>query len=254
MSNLLGYPIIFAAFSLVVLWLSVQAGTSIRRIRTLHSDERQDFGVILAATLTLLSLIIGFSFSMAISRYDQRKNYEEEEANTIGTEYARAGLLSSADTVKVRALLNNYLEQRILFYETRDSSHLQQIDAITARIQTDLWAAVETPAKVQPSAVTGLVASGMNEALDSQGYTQAAWWNRIPTSAWMLMIFIAICSNILIGFGAHRAQGRPVLFLVVPIVVSISFYLIADIDSPRRGIIRVHPQNLISLSQSLHTP
>jgi hypothetical protein len=253
MSNLLGYPLIFAACSLVVLWLSVRAGISVRRIRTLHSDERQDFGVILAATLTLLSLIIGFSFSMAISRYDQRKNYEEDEANTIGTEYLRAGLLSSADTVRVRALLSNYLEQRILFYETRDIGQLQQIDATTSKLETELWTAVQVSAKAQPSALTGLAASGMNDALNSQGYTQAAWWNHIPTSAWMLMMVMAICCNVLIGFGANRAQRRPFLFLVVPIVVSISFYLIADIDSPRRGIIRVHPQNLISLSQSLHT-
>jgi hypothetical protein len=50
---------------------------------------REDFGVILAATLTLLGLIIGFSFSMAVGRYDQRKNYQEEEANAIGTELVR---------------------------------------------------------------------------------------------------------------------------------------------------------------------
>ena len=70
---------------------------------------REDFGLILAAALTLLRLIIGFSFSMATSRYDQRKNLEEAEANAIGTEYARAGLLPAADAAKVRALLRTSL-------------------------------------------------------------------------------------------------------------------------------------------------
>jgi len=70
---------------------------------------REDFGLILAAALTLLRLIIGFSFSMATSRYDQRKNLEEAEANAIGTEYARAGLLPAADSAKVRALLRTSL-------------------------------------------------------------------------------------------------------------------------------------------------
>ena len=69
------------------------------------TSEREDFGVVQAATLTLLGLIIGFSFSMAIGRYDQRKNYEEAEANAIGTEYVRAGLLPAADATKVRAQL-----------------------------------------------------------------------------------------------------------------------------------------------------
>ena len=68
------------------------------------------------ATLTLLALIIGFTFSMALNRYDQRKIYEEEEANAIGTEYLRAELLPAADAAKVRTLLLNYLDQRVLFY------------------------------------------------------------------------------------------------------------------------------------------
>jgi hypothetical protein len=76
---------------------------------------RDDFGLILAATLTLLALIIGFSFSMATARYDQRKNYEEQEANAIGTEYVRADLLSPVEAAKVRSLLGSYLDQRVLF-------------------------------------------------------------------------------------------------------------------------------------------
>jgi len=89
--------------------------------------------------------------------------------------------------------------------------------------------------------------------LNSQGYTQAAWWNRIPSAAWVLMGVIAICCNLLVGYGARRAEAERVLMLVLPLVVSISFFLIADIDSPRSGVIRVQPQNLISLAQSLRT-
>jgi hypothetical protein len=95
-----------------------------------------------------------------------------------------------------------------------------------------------------------LAVSGMNDVLNSQGYTQAAWWNRIPVVAWWLMAAIAIGCNLLIGYGAHRTNG--LLFLVLPLAVSVSFFLIADIDSPRAGVIRVHPQNLISLSLTLH--
>src|SRR5690242_21909969 len=95
-TSLLKYPRIFFLFAVLVLWLSAQVGTWLRRRRPLKEDEREGFNVVEAATLTLLGLIIGFSFSMAISRYDQRKNYEESEANAIGTEYVRAGLMYSA--------------------------------------------------------------------------------------------------------------------------------------------------------------
>ena len=90
----------------------------------------------------------------------------------------------------------------------------------------------------------------MNDVLNSQGYTQAAWWNRIPVAAWILMVAIAVCCNMLIGYGAHRKDR--ILLSILPLVISVSLFLIADLDSPRRGIIRVVPQNLLALSQSLH--
>ena len=145
--------------SIIVLSLSAWVGASVLRgSRELDSEAREDFGLVLAAALTLLGLIIGFTFSMAINRYDSRKNYEEAEANAIGTEYLRAGLLPAADAATTRGM---------------------------------------------------------------------------------------------IGYAAGKPKSRGILLLVLPFVVSIAFFLIADIDSPRGGIIRVDPQNLLSLAESL---
>jgi hypothetical protein len=248
---LLSYPRVFFVFSFLLLWLSAQLGASLRRRRPLKDDERGDFGIVQTATLTLLGLIIGFSFSMAVSRYDLRKSYEEAEANAIGTEYVRADLLSTTGAATVRAQLRKYLNLRILFYRTRNEVELRQISADTAHLQGEMWSAVQAPAVERPTPVIALAVSGMNDVLNSQGYTQAAWWNRIPASAWGLMIAIAICSNVLVGYGARTARVRAGLLFVLPLVVSIAFLLIADIDTPRKGFIHVTPQNLISLSQSL---
>ena len=245
------YPGIFFLFSFLLLWVSAQIGAFFRRRRALRDEQREDFGLVQTATLTLLALIIGFSFSMATSRYDMRKNYEEAEANAIGTEYVRVGLLPASDAARVRAQLRKYLNLRILFYRTRSQDELRQTDADTAQLQAEMWSAVQAPALAQPTPVIAQVVSGINDVLNSQGYTQAAWWNRIPTSAWGLMIAIAICCNLLVGYGASTAQVKSRLLLVLPLVVSIAFFLISDIDSPRRGFIRVVPQNLVSLSQSL---
>src|ERR1022692_4980029 len=118
--------------------------------------EREDFNIVEAATLTLLGLIIGFSFSMATTRYDLRKNYEEAEANAIGTEYVRAGLLPAADAAGVRGQLEKYLELRLLFYRTRNQRELQQINADTGRLQTAVWSAVQVPAVAHPTPVIAL--------------------------------------------------------------------------------------------------
>jgi hypothetical protein len=252
MTEIFDSPLQLFATSFIVLAASAWIGTSwLGRLHVPDEDVRDDYGMILTATLTLLGLIIGFSFSMAISRYDQRKNLEEEEANAIGTEYARADLLPAADASRVRALLKEYLDVRIEFYDARDPQHLIEIPVRRAKLQDDLWHAVQGPANAQPTAIVALVVKGMNDVLNAQGYTQAAWWNRIPRAAWLLMGIIAICSNLLIGYGSHRTKARRVLLIVLPLVVSISFFLIADIDSPRGGMIHVNPHNLKSLADSL---
>jgi hypothetical protein len=252
MVNLLDYPLPFFLLCVLVLWLAAQVGAYFRRRRVeLEEAEKQHLGLIVGATLTLLGLIIGFSFSMAVGRYDQRKNYEEAEANAIGTEYVRAGLLRAADAAKVRALLKSYLDQRVLFYTTRDPRRLEQVNATTAQLQNSLWSAVQVPALAEPTPVMALVVSGMNDVLNSQGYTQAAWWNRIPHAAWLLMGAIAICCNWLVGYDARSTAGKRGRHFILPLIVAIAFFMIADMDAPRGGVIRVRPQNLHSLSSSL---
>ena len=250
MKAMLDYPLALFAISLVVLWLAVQIGAFIRRRRPMPQDEKDDFALVVNASLTLLALIIGFTFSMAVSRYDQRKDYEEEEANAIGTEYVRADFLPASDAATVRSLLERYLNQRILFYTTQDLHQLAQIDSETSKLQSEMWTTVKTSAEAHPTPPVTLAVWGMNDVLNRLGYTQAAWWNRIPVAAWSLMVFLAICCSLLVGYGSRRRERF--LFTVLPFLVSVAFFLIAEIDSPRTGVIRVVPQNLISLSQSLH--
>lgn len=251
MIRLLDYPLVVFVMSLLILVVAVWAGRALMQIPIgVNRDrDRDDLNLVTNASLTLLALIIGFSFSMAVSRYDQRKNYEEEEANAIGTEYVRADLLGAADAARVQQLLKQYLDQRIRFYTVRDENELEQADRETARLQNEMWAIVRAAAGAQPSAPMAVVVTGMNDVLNRQGYTQASWWNRIPEGAWSLMVALGICCCLLIGYSSHR-RGV-LLYAVFPFLVAISFFLIADIDSPRQGVIRVHPQNLISLAQSL---
>jgi hypothetical protein len=248
----MNHPILVFLLTFVALWMASKAGAVIRaRQGGISEGEREDFGIILASSLTLLGLIIGFTFSMAISRYDQRKYYEEEEANAIGTEFVRADLLPTASRERVRELLRSYLEQRVLFYVARSDADLQGINARTSQLQAELWDTVKEPALKDQNALEGLTISGMNDVLNAQGYTQSAWWNRIPLAAWGLMSVIAICCNLLIGYYVRPAKQHWIRLMVMPLIVSVSFYLIADIDSPRRGIIRVIPQNLISLQAGM---
>ncbi|HQS61455.1 MAG TPA: hypothetical protein PK998_07020 [Polynucleobacter sp.] len=221
------------------------------KYRTKDTETSTDLGIIETATLTLLALIIGFTFSMAIARYDLRQNYEEAEANAISTEFLRADLLPSKYADQVKDLLNQYVDQRILFYIKQDQETARQINRKTLELENALWNAVVIPANAQPSPTLTLAVSGMNEVINSQSYTQAAWWNRIPRAAWWLMAAIAVGANILIGFGARNFKPNFGLFMIFPVMISIAFFLIADIDSPRGGVIKIEPRNLIDLKRNI---
>jgi hypothetical protein len=238
------------AISFVAQCLIAFAGDALRRRSgPMEEAARKDFSTILPAALTLLALVIGFSFSMASGRYDQRKTLEEAEANAIGTEYVRAELLPAAQAAQTRLFLEQYTAQRILFYKTKNSVQLSQIAATTTHLQDELWATIAAPVITSPTPVAALVAAGMNDVLNSQGYTQASWWNRLPAGAWLLMIEVAVACNFIFGYGEIRV-GRARL-MVLPIIISIPFFLIGDLDSPRGGLIHVVPQNLIALYQTM---
>jgi hypothetical protein len=107
-------------------------------------------------------------------------------------------------------------------------------------------------ALAQPTPVAALAAAGMNDVLNSADYTTAAWLNRIPVPAWWLLVIIGVGSNVTLGFGAKRFNTF--LLAVLPLTVAVSLFLIADIDSPRGGVVQVTPQNLSRLADSLKGP
>ena len=251
MENILNHPFLVLVISLSIFWTCSILGSWLgRRTRKPGEDVSDDFKLVLGVSLTLLGLITGFTFSMAVNLSTiSAKTMKSREANAIGTEYVRASLLPPADATKVRGLLQGYLDQRILKYTILKSQELKQVRSETGVLQDQLWAAVSAPATAQPNPVNALVLAGMNDVLNSQGYTQAAWWNRIPVSAWLFLTLISIFCNGLIGYGA--GYRSPFLFFILPFALSISFFLISDIDSPRGGLIRVRPQNLENLAESL---
>ena len=135
---------------------------------------------------------------------------------------------------------------------TYKSFHMiESVRTRTAESQARLWSAVLPVAAAQPTPITALAVSGMNDVLNAQGYAQAMFWNRIPVSAWCMIWVIAFGCNVLVGYGSRSLATGLRLLPILPLMVAIALMFIADIDAPRHGIIRVKPQNLISLTESL---
>jgi hypothetical protein len=252
MAALVDRPLLMLGVSFVALVLAAMLGVVAEKAWSpVRASDHNELAIVQSATLTLLGLIVGFTFAMAISRYDQRKILEEAEANAIGTEYLRAGLMPDSAAANAHSALKRYLDLRIRYYLTTDPGELAQIGAERAKLEADLWASARSLSEASPTPVMALVASGLNDVFNSTDATAAAWLDRIPIPAWWLMVMIALGANATVGIGARRLNS---LLLVVPLAASVSFFLIADIDSPRGGVVQVAPENLDRMAKSLGAP
>lgn len=242
-------PLAVFAGSLAAMIVATSAGTwaGVRR-RRLPVAEREDYAIVLGATLTLLGLIIGFAFSMAVGRFEQRRDHEEREANAIGTVRLLAELLPAPGAAAFEPILRSYARQRVAFYVARDEAEARSADAGSAQLQDELWKLVSAAARSQPSQPMAVMIEGTTGMFDAQGSAQAAWWDRIPSAAWLMMLLIAVLSTALLGYVARGGRQERLLRLVLPLVLAITFGLIADIESPRSGWIHVEPINLRALA------
>jgi hypothetical protein len=244
MSALVDDPIALFAVALLLQWIATLAGRLARRGRLAREPEREQVLTVLNGSLTLLALLIGFSLAMAVNHFDHREAAEEAEATAIGVAYLRADLLPPPAAAQVRRLLVSYAGQRVLHYETRGAGDLIRIDAVAARLEDGLWNAAAPAAGAQPTPPIALAIAAINDVITARWNARAAEWSRIPVEVWILLLTVATACNILLGRVESRVSWATLLLL--PLILAVSFFLIADIDSPRIGIIRVRPENLIA--------
>lgn len=239
--------------SFIVLFLSAWIGKKVIGRKGVSNNEGdEDFRVILGATLSLLGLIIGFTLSMSISGFNSRQAAEEYEAFVIRTGFMRADLLTESSRDLMKATLREYLQQRINIYDAQSPEGIDFIRMKVLDLQKVLWetAVHETTQKQTP--VTSLVIASINEIVLAQQKTFAGWRHQIPLAAWILLVVIAINCNILIGYNARKVKGKLGLLFILPTMISLSFLMIAEIDAPGKGIIKVTPINLQALANMLN--
>ena len=246
-------PLIFFFATLALLFGAVRLGVLARlRGHKLSGAERGEFDLVRNAMFTLFGLLVGFAIAMAVSRYDLRKTYEEAEANALGTEYLRLDFLPPDKAAAARALLKSYAEERIAFYSDRNPERQTKNAAETAKMQAALWAAVVPDAKDRQTPIMALVAAGMKDVINSQGYALAAWRNRLPVEVWTLLILVATACTFLVGFGAERLSL--VTHAVLPLAAALAFLLISDVEGPRNGLVKVEPVNIQDAARAMAAP
>ena len=247
------YPLqlIFPA-SVVVILAASELG---RWLGLLDSRRgRENISTIEAAILGLLALMIGFTFSMALSRFEARRDAVLNEANAIGTTALRARLLPAPYSTECLKLLREYIQIRLDI--TRRSPSASEMTAAISRsnaIQEALWQQVKAVAMKDNALVpTGLFIQTLNEMIDNQQKRLSAVFNRVPNIVLIALYGIAIVAGAFAGYGSGlEAQRSRLSIYAMGVLVSAVILLIQDLDRPGAGFISVSQQPMLDTAASI---
>jgi len=247
------FPIwVMAVVIAVVLLGACEMGYRVARRR--DDVEKSDEGHVLSAMLALLGLLVGFTFSIAVTRHELRRSLVVEEANAIGTEYLRAQLVPEPFRTRLVEALRRYTDARLSLADAgEDRAAIARAESIAESLQKQMWTTtVAAEPYVEPAALTSLVTSGMNTLIDAASSRHAALDARLPTVAFGSLLLYATVAAAMLGFvsgsGRHRSRaGANVLLMLLTLALG----LILDLDRPRRGTIEVSQQPLIDLRASM---
>jgi hypothetical protein len=243
--KLINSPISLFWVWLAVLLLAVEAGYR-RGLQTdtAKDDRRHDQIVDTRNQIAvLLSLLLGFMLAMSLPRYDQRKQLVVDEANAIGTTTLRAQMLPDAQRMRSKQLLEEYAQSRIDFAEAGvDDGRLQAALTHARQVQAELWQQAVTASQQAPTPITALFVQAVNETIDLDEKRLAALENRIPAAVWIMLGLIALLTCVTVGYS--QRQRIFLSMIVPPLMIAIVVALIADLDTPRSGLILVGQQSM----------
>jgi hypothetical protein len=229
-----------------------------RRGRAIRDDledaTRSQLSTLQGAVIGLLALLLAFSFAMAEGRFDARQSLVVEEANAIGTAYLRSQLLPEPYRDEIKNSLRGYLSDRIEYVAAGvDSVKVQQALALTYSEQNTLW--TEAVGAVQMnlnSPIYAFFMSSLNDVFDVATKRDAARRNHVPEIVLLLLFAVSAVAMGLVGFGTGVGGRRhTVLTMPIAILIALVIMVIMDLDRPRRGLIEVNQQSMISLRDSL---
>ncbi len=236
--------------------LAMEGGYRLGQYRSHRAEQEKEssVGAVVAATLGLLGFMLAFTFGIAGSRYDARRQAVLDEANSIGTTFLRAGLLPEGRSESFRNLLRNYVDARLEAVETGDiETGLRRSN----EVHNQMWAETETIAKKYPESImVGLFIQSLNETIDHhETRVVNGLYCRIPLILWGTLYLLTVLAMTGVGYYAGlTSRIRSLSSLILVLTFSAVMILVADLDRPVEGMLRVSQQALIDLRTTMGEP
>lgn len=253
MDSVLGYPL---SVIFVVSIAALAAASEIGHRLGLRDSGGANVSTLQASMLGLLALMISFTFAMALTRYDARRDAVLNEANAIGTAALRAGLLPAPHSVESVRLFRDYVQVRLdITTRVPTPDEFSVAIARSNEIQKALWLQAKAAlAKDNAMAPTGLYIQALNETFDNQEKRLTAFRTRVPNIVFIGLYGISIVA---IGFAAYasgleRLRWRGPIYVTILLVAAV-ILLIQDIDRPNAGFVAVSQQPMIDAASTIAT-
>ncbi len=244
---------IIGIVTLVLLMISVEIGywIGLKAKVEMTQPMRAQISTIQTAILTIFTFLLGFTFAMALSRFDNRKQMVVKESNAIGTAVLRSKLLPENQRTKMNELFKQYVNVEFSITSRANvplkERNEQNLEA--KRLQSLLWDEAFAATENNPLSVpAGLFATSINQLIDIKTERDIAISNHVPEIVLLgLLLFAALAIGILgYGNGLAATHARyPAIILCI--VITISFILIIDLDRPNRGLTKVSQESMIDL-------
>jgi hypothetical protein len=249
--------IVSTLFLCMLFFTEIGFRTGSRKRGTANESIKSQTNSVLASMLGLLALLLGFTFSLALQRYEDRSQAVVGESNAIGTAYLRARLLPIELRSEMQSQLRQYLSVRIREgrADPGDTAERASMARQTNMIAAQLWDQAVRAVEIDGRpATTGLFIQSLNELFDASDKRQSAFDRHVPEIVLFIMFATFIMTTATLGY-ASGVSGHRVTLAAFTLVMLITFvvYLIIDLDRPKRGFIQVSQEILLNLQRTIET-
>jgi hypothetical protein len=246
--------ILLVSIGIFVTALEIGYRLGARRQARTDEPDKTHANALNGATLGLLALLLGFSFAMAVSRYENRKTLMVDQANAIGTAALRGGLLPQPHADRTAALFRDYIDTRFLFNASlRGSKGLDEAESRASKIETELWDISRVLLTEDPrSQPASLFAQALNDVFDLREKRRFALDDRVPRVIIFLLFATSSVAMALVAYSCGLSgRRRTIANFTFASLIALVLVIILDIDAPRVGFVKARQDSLIRLQQSL---
>ncbi len=224
---------------------NIEAGyrTGKHRLKNYPEGKIQGYDAVESSMFALLGLILAFTFTGTLSRYEYRVKLVLQEANAIGTAYLRLDLLPRDDQDKLRPLYREYTQSRIdVFKHYKNRQLSDSYLAQSLKLQSQIWKIANAAVLIEKNpGITTLVLSSTNDMIDIANERLQATRTHPPAIVYILLFTLALALAFLVGQDMSVNEKRPLLYMAIfCLTISGITYIILDLETPRLGLITIH--------------